>query len=772
MAAGKRFASDFQRIDAVKPADKLLIQDSADGVVKFAFPTQLSAINGWRVVESIDKLPANPARKDIGYIVGDDIYFWVGADGDTLGGKYQKANIFKGENGVSSFVHIAYSNSADGSADFSITESEGRSFLGIYVDIEAEASTNPTAYKWSKIKGDAGTPAYVHIAYADSADGTEGFSTTDSLNKAYLGIYTDSEVTGSNNPAAYKWMRTKGEDGNGGGAGIATLQMEATYAELVQMATDGQLIKGMRYRMTDYETMTSQSGTTSAGHPFDLILTALDEYSFSERCSAVRSARDLDGYFAEHNIGAWDVWYDIANNQERFAWAVTKGASIGVDLSFLDASVGVVSANYAGTIELEGVTYAKWDFYLVPAQMNASFLTTSPTPEVGDTTAFLYAVQNGGEEAYEPLPAPIVAVQNNPDDGKGVIFRMIDENRNDCGYDFKNIQFFRKLDQYGYIVADEGNDTAVYTFGFARYSDGVLTLSDFSRNAHDNTIIGGGLLPNNVLFYNKQGNEATGDVIHDNHFAYMCKDNTIANGASSCSFGYFCSNNDFFGAAYNCTLGEDCANNKFYDDTKNLTFGNRCLNNRIDNTYNYTVEIILGNACEDNIIKGSDICLGDHSFQNNIDGGRYIVAGSYFNNNFIGQDSANLIFGEHCNLLKITNCRHLTMGSNNIGNGYRYIRNAENITIGNGCVNINIEVGVIRFITIEDNTWNIDFSAETPGTSLDPIKNYRIKSMASSRSNPPEITIPVVSGRDYYTTVALNKAGEVVEYTIDDILNS
>ena len=771
MAAGKRFASDFQRIDAVKPADKLLIQDNADGVVKFAFPAQLSAINGWRVVESIDKLPANPASKDIGYIVGDDIYFWVGADGDTLGGKYQKANIFKGENGVSSFVHIAYSNSADGSADFSITESEGRSFLGIYVDIEAEASTNPTAYKWSKIKGDAGTPAYVHIAYADSADGTEGFSTTDSLNKAYLGIYTDSEVTGSNNPAAYQWMRTKGEDGNGGGAGIATLQMEATYAELVQMATDGQLIKGMRYRMTDYETMTSQSGTTSAGHPFDLILTALDEYSFSERCSAVRSARDLDGYFAEHNIAAWDVWYDIANNQKRFAWAVTKGSSIGVDLSSVDASLGVVTANYVGTIEWDGDTYAKWDFYLAPAQVDASFLTTSTTPAVGDTTAFLYAEQ-GGEALANPLPAPILAVQNNPDDGKGVIFRMIDENRNDCGYDFKNIQFFRKVDEYGYIYAEAPNDTAVYTFGFARYTDGVLTLSDFSRNAYDNTIIGGGLLPNNVLFDNKQGGEAPDDTIHDNHFAYMCKDNTIAQGASSCSFGYFCVNNEFFGAAFNCTLGEGCANNKFYNDIRNTSFGNYCRDNRIDYTFGYSDSIILGDACEGNIMNVSDMRLGDHSSRNQIERGRYIVAGSYFNDNFIGQESANLIFGEHCNNLTITNCRYLTMGSNNTGSEYRYIRNAENITIGNGCANINIEVGVVSFITIEDNTWNIEFSAETPGTSLDPIKNYRIKSMASSRSNPPEITIPVVSGRDYYTTVALNKAGEVVEYTIDDILNS
>ena len=40
---GKRFATDFGRIDAVKPDDKILIHDSADGIVKYATPSQLTA---------------------------------------------------------------------------------------------------------------------------------------------------------------------------------------------------------------------------------------------------------------------------------------------------------------------------------------------------------------------------------------------------------------------------------------------------------------------------------------------------------------------------------------------------------------------------------------------------------------------------------------------------------------------------------------------------------------------------------------------------------
>ena len=43
MAQGKKFAADFERIDEVKGNDKILIQDSNTGVVKYASPSQLNA---------------------------------------------------------------------------------------------------------------------------------------------------------------------------------------------------------------------------------------------------------------------------------------------------------------------------------------------------------------------------------------------------------------------------------------------------------------------------------------------------------------------------------------------------------------------------------------------------------------------------------------------------------------------------------------------------------------------------------------------------------
>lgn len=213
MAGGKRFAGDFQRIDAVKPNDKMLIQDSADGNVKFAFPAQITTINGWKTVESVEELPLNPMRKDIAYVVGDDMYFWVGTGGDTLGGVYQKANIFKGGDGETPHIHFAYANSADGYNDFSMTESANRAYMGIYADYAEEGSTDPTRYTWVRIQGAQGTPSYVHVAYAESADGSVGFSLTDSLNKPYLGIYVDSTKGALDDPAVYKWTLIKGSQG-------------------------------------------------------------------------------------------------------------------------------------------------------------------------------------------------------------------------------------------------------------------------------------------------------------------------------------------------------------------------------------------------------------------------------------------------------------------------------------------------------------------------------------------------------------------------------
>lgn len=69
-----------------------------------------------------------------------------------------------GEDGRTPYVHFAYANSADGKSGFSTTESEGKLYIGQYVDYNEADSTNPELYSWTKIKGDDGESAqYIYV---------------------------------------------------------------------------------------------------------------------------------------------------------------------------------------------------------------------------------------------------------------------------------------------------------------------------------------------------------------------------------------------------------------------------------------------------------------------------------------------------------------------------------------------------------------------------------------------------------------------------------
>lgn len=135
-----------------------------------------------------------------------------------------------GKDGKTSYTHIAYANSADGQTDFSVSDSN-REYVGMYVDFTETDSQDPGDYAWSKIKGadgSQGTPGkpgadgktpYLHIAYANSADGSSGFSTSDSTNKLYIGQYTDYTQADSTDPGKYSWTKIKGDPGQDGADG-------------------------------------------------------------------------------------------------------------------------------------------------------------------------------------------------------------------------------------------------------------------------------------------------------------------------------------------------------------------------------------------------------------------------------------------------------------------------------------------------------------------------------------------------------------------------
>lgn len=132
----------------------------------------------------------------------------------------------KGADGKTQYTHIAYADTVSGSG-FSQTDTD-KAFIGMYQDFNATDSRNPQDYRWSKWKGSDGRDgipgkpgadgrtAYVHFAYADSADGRTGFSLTQDGTKRYLGVCTNFDKANSANPADYAWNDTAGSVSVGG----------------------------------------------------------------------------------------------------------------------------------------------------------------------------------------------------------------------------------------------------------------------------------------------------------------------------------------------------------------------------------------------------------------------------------------------------------------------------------------------------------------------------------------------------------------------------
>lgn len=135
-----------------------------------------------------------------------------------------------GVDGKTSYFHIKYSSVANPTSSSQMTETPS-TYIGTYVDYEPNDSTDPKKYTWSKFEGAdgkdgiAGTNGtdgktyYLHIAYANSADGKTGFSVSDGTNKLYIGQYTDTTKTDSTDPTKYTWSKIKGETGADGKPG-------------------------------------------------------------------------------------------------------------------------------------------------------------------------------------------------------------------------------------------------------------------------------------------------------------------------------------------------------------------------------------------------------------------------------------------------------------------------------------------------------------------------------------------------------------------------
>lgn len=184
-----------------------------------------------------------------------------------------------GTDGKTTYLHIQYAPVQNPTAaQMSKTPNK---YIGTYTDFSGVDSTDPSKYTWAKFEGDQGaqgpkgadgaqgvpgTPGangktpYFHIAYANSADGRTGFSVDDSVNKLYIGQYTDYTPDDSTDPARYSWTKIKGEQGTAGRTYFFQSNADVLLMGADKKITPAPLIVDSFYRDGNGEVAQSQKG--------------------------------------------------------------------------------------------------------------------------------------------------------------------------------------------------------------------------------------------------------------------------------------------------------------------------------------------------------------------------------------------------------------------------------------------------------------------------------------------------------------------------------
>ena len=530
-----------------------------------------------------------------------------------------------------------------------------------------------------------------------------------------------------------------------GGKTISDIEnyVKITYDELKSLRDSSKLIPGKQYRITDYITSTSQENTKSAGHQFDIIVTADDVNRLNEKARSIQ--HEGDTYFANSDLNAWQIWYCLDNDTNRFAWAsnATKDTIKDYQIGKICGSSDTTAAgtytfttpikyifHRGKTIQLEiGTKVSVHEGPPVYATLNTNYEILIEDSATGYTSVYPIYVYTDPYVEYS---------------GRGVIYRMVDEFGNDCPYDFKNIMFNRyKLDKpddsnisitsYQYSlrniiyetynsynqlshvkmsylwsgISDTGKywdlddfllssnvntNENKYFFTFSKIISNDTFDNSLNKNCKGNiikehkgttAII---YLNNNVFFSSSDGecsNNIFGYNCHNNSFDDECTSNTFKDDCHQNVFGTTCCNNIF---------GNGCYLNIFGNRFQNNTFNNTCINNGFHYECRYNS---FGNGCKCN---GFGISCDNTSFGNECYNN---IIHNYSNNNTFDNGCSNNDLGTYCqaNVFK-AGCNYNNISSEGANNTFganchrNIIKNESSYnSFGNMCYDIIIKDG-------------------------------------------------------------------------------
>lgn len=449
-------------------------------------------------------------------------------------------------------------------------------------------------------------------------------------------LYSDLQNAGSENTTWY--LRTYD---------LSAEQIDVDYASLVAMRNGGNLVPGKKYRITDYETIINGSYdlsliggqgylhyAKSAGHQFDIIVTALTNYSLSEDAKAAYHGEG--SYYEPRDLEAWEIKYCLDNDTSRFLWANE------------DDGKGVIYY-----MKDEHDNEAGYDFTNIQFLRYALKGSEGRRP-VGISQEYTFAY-NEDLSPFGRFGTPyhlFAALQAYQQTGSYV--NPFSLNYTGTPLSYYDYDFAVEGNILGAIQFAEVDDTYLNTFNAAWYYtwdyrggdatgrqssnctgnsigiSGDLALVMQYDNYHiqglpcnvwecyDSTVIVGNKLGEHC-FYNtfKEGSNANqlGSGCVQNMFGYSTHYTVLGTACFANMIGDNCQNNVLENSSFNNTIYDSCESNSLGMFSRYNLIGDSCISNTIgaDSSANilYTscTQNVIGPACENN-------ALGDNSFGN------------------------------------------------------------------------------------------------------------------------------------------------------------
>lgn len=310
--------------------------------------------------------------------------------------------------------------------------------------------------------------------------------------------------------------------------------------------------------------------------------------------------------------------------------------------------------------------------------------------------------------------------------GKGVIYRMIDEWGNDLPYDFKNIQFKRKLTS-GQYDPTNGTDTWVYTF------NAILGGTQSDNSLGLNLALAGGsgiitICAENVIkpFYDYNNQQSViggqGEIVLNNN-VFLC---------TTASLQYIQS---LF--VYANKFDVNSMGNTFKDVTYGNTFGSDCMNNTFGDNFDLN---IIGKMFISNTTKQS---VYENIIGNNVSNCQF---NWWCSNNMFGNNIDNCVFG---NPSGIVNSSASGFHQNTIGNNCNYlslIGDVAYFTIGNGVYSFYTTAITTNRVIVENGVSYVTLDCPSSDHYEKSCRNITIaQGVSGTNSAQKVITHPTVN---------------------------